>query len=133
MNNHNTCFHSSIRCSSDDAGNTGHQESPASQDDTVLAVQERPEPRPTLQKPPVDRMPLWKVLLHNDDHNDVLHVVESIVMLTPLGIDDAVDKTKEADETGVALLMTTHKEKAELIQEQFTSRKLTVTIEPDAR
>lgn len=99
--------------------------------DTVVAVEERPEPKPTLQKPPVDRMPLWKVLLHNDDVNDQVHVVESIVMLTPLGVDDAVEKMKEAHDTGVSLLMTTHLEKAELIQDQFTSRKLTVTIEPE--
>ena len=32
--------------------------------------------------------------------------------------------------TGVALLLTTHKERAELYQEQFQSKGLTVTIEP---
>jgi len=37
---------------------------------------------------------------------------------------------EEADKTGVALLLTTHKERAELYQEQFTSKGLTVTIEP---
>jgi ATP-dependent Clp protease adapter protein ClpS len=36
----------------------------------------------------------------------------------------------EAHTTGVALVLTTHRERAELYQEQFKSRRLTVTIEP---
>ena len=57
-------------------------------------------------------------------------VVETIVQLTPLNEQEAVGRMKEADKTGVALLLTTHKERAELYQEQFTSKGLTVTIEP---
>jgi hypothetical protein len=37
----------------------------------------------------------------------------------------------EADKTGVALLLTTHKERAELYKDQFESKGLTVTIEPE--
>ena len=36
----------------------------------------------------------------------------------------------EAHETGVTLLVETHREHAELLQEQFQSKQLTVTIEP---
>ena len=43
---------------------------------------------------------------------------------------DAELRAAEADQTGVALLLVTHKERAELYQEQFTSAVLTVTIEP---
>ena len=39
----------------------------------------------------------------------------------------AVVRMDEADKTDVALLLTTHKERAELYQEQFTSKGLTVT------
>lgn len=81
------------------------------------------------RKPP-GHLPVWKVLLHNDDKNDVVFVVETIVELTPLNEQEAVVRMKEADDTGVALLLTTHKERAELYQEQFTSKGLTVTIEP---
>jgi ATP-dependent Clp protease adapter protein ClpS len=42
----------------------------------------------------------------------------------------ALQRTVEADKTGVALLLVTHKERAELYQEQFQSKGLTVTIEP---
>jgi ATP-dependent Clp protease adapter protein ClpS len=86
----------------------------------------KPLPKP---KPP-GLMPQWKVLLHNDDKNDVTFVVLSIVELTPLDEQQAVLRTLEAHQTGVALLLTTHKERAELYQEQFTSKGLTVTIEP---
>ena len=81
------------------------------------------------RKPP-QPLPPWKVLLHNDDKNDVLFVVRSIVTLTPLNEQDAKQRTLEAHETGVALLLTTHKERAELYREQFQSKGLTVTIEP---
>lgn len=80
--------------------------------------------------PRVDRLPPYKVLLHNDDVNDVLTVVQTITELTPLNRDEAVKRTVEADKTGVSLLLTTHKERAELYREQFRSKRLTVTIEP---
>ena len=70
------------------------------------------------------------MLLHNDDKNTREFVVESIVELTPLNEQEAVVRMDEADKTGVALLLTTHKERAELYQEQFTSKGLVVTIEP---
>jgi len=92
----------------------------------AVAVETKAVPK----KRPPQLLPPFKVLLHNDDVNDILFVVESIVMLTPLNEQDAVERMKEAHETGVALLMTTHRERAELIQQQFSSRGLTVTIEP---
>jgi ATP-dependent Clp protease adaptor protein ClpS len=82
------------------------------------------------QKVPPKPLPLWKVLLHNDDKNNVEFVVTTIMQLTPLGEQEAKLRTKEADTSGVALLLTTHKERAELYQEQFTSKSLVVTIEP---
>ena len=81
------------------------------------------------RKPP-QMLPPWKVLLHNDDVNSPQFVIESIIELTPLKKQDAELRMKEADETGVALLLTTHKERAELYKDQFESKGLTVTIEP---
>ena len=80
-------------------------------------------------KPP-QMLPPWNVLLHNDDKNDIVHVVNTIVELTTLKEQDAKLRTKEAHETGVALLLTTHKERAELYKDQFESKGLVVTIEP---
>jgi ATP-dependent Clp protease adaptor protein ClpS len=82
------------------------------------------------QKRPPQLMPPWKVLLHNDDKNDVLFVVRTVMELTPLKEQEAEQRTVEAHKSGVALLLTTRKERAELYQEQFTSKGLTVTIEP---
>jgi ATP-dependent Clp protease adapter protein ClpS len=81
-------------------------------------------------KRPPQMLPPWKVLLHNDDQNDMLFVVEAIVSLTPLNQQAATIRTLEAHQSGLALLLTTHKERAELYQEQFQSKGLTVTIEP---
>ena len=80
-------------------------------------------------KPP-QMLPPWKVLLHNDDKNEIGFVVTTIVQLTTLNEQDAKQRTVEAHETGVALLLTTHKERAELYKDQFESKGLTVSIEP---
>src|SRR5262245_45097832 len=81
-------------------------------------------------KKPPQPLPPWKVMLHNDDKNEMLFVIETIIALTPLNEQDAKQRTMEAHETGVALLLTTHKERAELYRDQFASKSLTVTIEP---
>ena len=82
------------------------------------------------QKQPPKMLPQWKVLLHNDDVNTPQHVVKSIVELTHLPEQDAELRMKEADKTGVALILVTHKERAELFRDQFQSKSLTVSIEP---
>jgi ATP-dependent Clp protease adapter protein ClpS len=87
-------------------------------------------PKTTPQKTPPQQLPPWKVLLHNDDKNDFTYVIMTIMSLTPLKQEDAVLRTVEAHESGVALLLTTHKERAELYKDQFESKRLTVTIEP---
>ncbi len=98
---------------------------PARNDPSVAAgVQERPAPDR------VDQLPPYRVLLHNDDVNDFIHVIETICDLTPLPPQRATVVTREAHNTGVALLLVTHKERAELYVDQFKSKSLTVTIEP---
>jgi ATP-dependent Clp protease adapter protein ClpS len=88
------------------------------------ARKRKPQTRPPQPLPP------WRVLLHNDDKNEMLFVVKTVMELTPLGEQESKTRTLEAHETGVALLLVTHKERAELYQEQFKSKGLTVTIEP---
>ena len=84
----------------------------------------------TPKKKPPQPLPPWKVLLHNDDKNDFEYVIGTITQLTSLNEQDAEIRAVEAHKTGVALLLATHKERAELYQEQFTSKGLVVTIEP---
>ena len=86
-----------------------------------------------LPRQPIPRaLPPWKVLLHNDDINEIGKVVSTICLLTRLNKEEAIARTLEAHQTGVALLLVTHQERAELYVEQFQSCKLTVTAEPEA-
>lgn len=96
------------------------------------AVKSKPanKSKTTPKKKPPQQLPPWKVLLHNDDKSEMIFVVRTIIELTTLKEQEALLRMKEAHETGVALLVTTHKERAELYKDQFTSKGLTVTIEP---
>ncbi len=62
--------------------------------------------------------------------NTFEHVIRSIVRLTTIGMEEAVLKTLEAHESGVALLLVTHQERAELYVEQFMSVGIGVSMEP---
>src|SRR6185295_1153657 len=87
-------------------------------------VQERPAPAR------VDHLPPYRVLLHNDAFNDMVHVVETLCDLTPLQPTRAAAVMLEAHRTGVALVLVTHQERAELYVDQFKCKRLKVTIEP---
>ncbi len=103
--------------------------------DTDTAVATPPPkaaPRIKPDRPKSKQLPPYKVLLHNDDKNDFAHVIRSIAKLTSLSLDEAFQKTVEAHETGVSLLLVTHRERAELYCEQFATFQLTATYEPDA-
>ena len=93
----------------------------------------KPERAAATQSAPIkpQLLPLYRVILHNDDKNFMEEVVARIVVLTGLRKEDAIHRTIEAHQTGCALLLVTHKERAELYVEQFQSTGLTVTIEPD--
>lgn len=74
-------------------------------------------------------LPPWKVILHNDDVNTVEFVLQKVREITKLEEELAIKRILEAHEKGTSLLLTTHREKAELIEELFDSHKITVTIE----
>ncbi|MGB9623611.1 MAG: ATP-dependent Clp protease adaptor ClpS [Phycisphaerae bacterium] len=94
------------------------------------ATKARPKKAP--RKTPPKELPRYRVLLHNDDHNEMSYVVGVIRKLTPLTKEEATMRMWEAHTSGVALLLVTHKERAELYMEQFASCGLTVTIEPES-
>ena len=96
----------------------------------ATAVKEKAGKKKSPKKKPPGLLPPWKVLLHNDDKNSFPHVIGSIVELTPLNEQEAKQRADEAHRSGVALLLVTHKERAELYKEQFESKSLIVTIEP---
>ena len=106
-----------------------NQSGSGSEGATAVAKPQRKEKATPKNKPP-GMLPPWRVLLHNDDKNSFDDVVKGIIQLTPLTETDAIKRMQEAHKTGVALLLVTHKERAELYKEQFESKLLVVTIEP---
>jgi ATP-dependent Clp protease adaptor protein ClpS len=75
-------------------------------------------------------LPPWSVILHNDDHNEMLHVVRSLVKSVPkLGATRAMKIMLEAHNHGKAVVTTCPLELAELYRERLQSFGLTATIE----
>jgi ATP-dependent Clp protease adaptor protein ClpS len=120
--------HRPVRCANSDSAAPVEVERDS---DSSSSSGRHPGVKTTPARPRLDRMPPWKVLLHNDDVNEMGFVIETIVELTALDPHAALIKMVEAHKTGVALLLTAHREYAELLEEQFASKGLTVTIEPD--
>lgn len=108
----------------------GQVEAPIDPNGGGTATAVAPTRKTTPQKKPPKQLPPFKVLLHNDDVNTFEHVIASIVSVTTLTPQEAILRTLEAHETGVALLLVTHRERAELLVEQFRTFQITVTIEP---
>jgi ATP-dependent Clp protease adaptor protein ClpS len=111
----------------EDAGKKQNSD-PFSDSNGNTAVKTKSKTAPVRNDP--RQLPPWKVLLHNDDVNDMEYVRDTITLLTSLNKQDADLRMEEAHKTGVSLLLVTHQERAELYLDQFTSRKLTVSIEP---
>ncbi|HRX84496.1 MAG TPA: ATP-dependent Clp protease adaptor ClpS, partial [Phycisphaerae bacterium] len=68
---------------------------PVKADNTpATAVKEKPQKTPAPAEP--RQLPPYKVLLHNDDVNDMGHVVHSILKVTRLSLADAEQRMAEA-------------------------------------
>jgi ATP-dependent Clp protease adaptor protein ClpS len=76
-------------------------------------------------------LPPWAVILHNDEHNSMDHVVRSLLAcvqsLTP---EAAIEIMFTAHYHGEATVITCPKEAAEHYRAALESRGLTATIEP---
>ena len=76
-------------------------------------------------------VPPYNVILHNDDHNDMNHVVRSLLKCVPsLSAERAAAIMLEAHLRGRAAVITCPKETAELYRDRLESCGLTATIEP---
>lgn len=77
--------------------------------------------------------PMYKVLLHNDDHHAMDEVVVYITKAVPgVSRKDAVQIMLTAHNHGNAVVITTPLEYAELYRDRLQSFGLTATLEPDA-
>lgn len=97
----------------------------------IVAVVDPMLEKAECEKHKLDRMPQYRVLLHNDDYIEAEYVVKTLKELLAFDETRAIIVMVEADETEVALVLVTHKERAELIEEQFRSKGLKITIEPE--
>jgi ATP-dependent Clp protease adaptor protein ClpS len=105
------------------------------------ARSEMPAPRPAaVQAPaeaPVERtrtleetLPPYRVVLHNDDVNDMMHVVRSLLASVPeLTSERAVEVMLAAHNHGSAEVIVCYLERAELYRDRLESHGLTATIE----
>ena len=89
----------------------------------------------TRTAPTVEReaiiMPLYKVLLHNDDVNSMEHVVKTLRQVFKFDEQECVRIMIEAHNNGLALCAVEPLEQAELHRDQLISSSLVATIEPE--
>ena len=76
-------------------------------------------------------LPPYRVVLHNDDHNSMDHVVLSLMRCVPsLGFEEATEIMFTAHHHGQATVIECPKEAAEHYRDGLESCGLTATIEP---
>jgi len=76
-------------------------------------------------------MPMYRVLLHDDDVNSMDTVVRALIETFKFEIPEAAAIMMEAHESGVALCKVEPMEVAELHRDQLQAFGLTSTIEPE--
>ena len=90
------------------------------------------KPDLTLNEETLKRLlPPYRVILHNDDHNSMDHVVRSLLRCVPsLTVEAAAAIMVTAHEHGQATVIQCPKEAAEHYRDGLESCGLTATIEP---
>jgi ATP-dependent Clp protease adaptor protein ClpS len=77
-----------------------------------------------------ETLPPYRVILHNDDVNDMMHVVQSLLASVPeLTAERAVEVMLAAHNHGSAEVIVCYLERAEMYRDRLESRGLTATIE----
>ena len=76
-------------------------------------------------------IPLYKVLLHNDDHNSMEHVINALKQTFKFEVGECERIMMEAHQNGIALCAVEPLEQAEHHRDQLNSFSLISTIEPD--
>lgn len=76
-------------------------------------------------------IPLFRVLLHNDDVNTMEHVVKALMQVFKFKQEMCERIMLEAHRNGVALCAIEPLEQAELHRDQLVSFSLVATIEPE--
>ncbi|MGE5173779.1 MAG: ATP-dependent Clp protease adaptor ClpS [Betaproteobacteria bacterium] len=91
-------------------------------------VRSSPKSEPVLERAAA-HIPLYKVLLHNDDHNTMEHVVKTLMKVFRFGRPESERIMLEAHRNGMALCTIEPLEQAELHRDQLRSFSLIASIE----
>jgi ATP-dependent Clp protease adaptor protein ClpS len=87
--------------------------------DSKTAVAPAPaKPKPTSEPKP-KKLPPWNVVLLNDDDHSYQYVIEMLRALFGHPEEKGYQLAKEVDKTGRVIVLTTHREKAELKRDQI--------------
>lgn len=82
------------------------------------------------ERPLSETLPPYRVVLHNDDHNEMGHVVRALLTSVPeLDTERAMAIMIEAHLNGRAEVIACPRERAELYRDRLESFGLTATIE----
>lgn len=79
------------------------------------------KPTPSSSKPDPQQPKLWNVILLDDQDHTYEYVIRMMQTIFGMGQDAALKIAETVDREGRAICMTTHKELAELKQEQVLS------------
>jgi ATP-dependent Clp protease adaptor protein ClpS len=96
-------------------------------------VERRTEVMPDLDEALLRKLcPPYKVILHNDDHNDMFYVMKALIKSVPsLSEAEAEEIMLTAHNEGTAVIVVVPQETAEFYQERILSFGIGCTIEPD--
>lgn len=93
----------------------------------AICASTKPGTAPVLDRQAL-HVPLYKVLLHNDDHNTMVHVVKALMRVFRFDQRRCEKIMLEAHDQGVALCAIEPLEQAELHRDLLRSFSLIVTI-----
>jgi ATP-dependent Clp protease adapter protein ClpS len=79
---------------------------------------------------PKSYLPPYRVILLNNINRDMMFIVRTVMELTRFCRAEALHKMWQAHYDGRAILVVTHKERAELFVELFANRGVVVDLEP---
>jgi ATP-dependent Clp protease adaptor protein ClpS len=98
---------------------------------SVNVTPEAPAAAPVAHTRSLDEtLPPYRVVLHNDDVNDMMHVVRALLASVPeLTPERAVEVMLTAHNHGQAEVIVCYLERAELYRDRLESHHLTATIE----
>ena len=83
---------------------------------TALKVKPRPKGK---KLPRVEKLPPYNVVLMNDDDHSYEYVIEMLGALFAHPVERAFTMAEEVDRAGRVIVLTTHKERAELKRDQI--------------